>query len=144
MNRIFENNKEENEKRRRYDPINIKGKSQRLVRQKDGSTKYSNIGDTYDFKQMGTIVHETPVMNRTIDHPAQYPVGLPEQYYLACTNENDHVYEPFCGSGTSIVAAEKTGRTCYGMELDEHYCSVIIKRWQDFTGKTAIKEETHG
>jgi DNA modification methylase len=73
-------------------------------------------------------------MDRSIDHPAQYPVGLPEQYYLACTNQNDSVYEPFCGSGTSIIAAEKTGRTCYGMELDEHYCSVIIKRYIDYVG----------
>jgi DNA modification methylase len=140
LNRIFKNDTEENEKRRRYDPVNIKGKSQRLVRQKDGSTKLSNRGETFDCKQMGSICHETPVMDRSIDHPAQYPVGLPEQYYLGCTNQNDIVYEPFCGSGTSIIAAEKTGRICYGMELDEHYCSVIIKRWQDFSGKQAVKD----
>lgn len=140
LNRIFKNDTEANEKRRRYDPVNIKGKSQRLVRQKDGSTKLSNRGDSFDAKQMGSICHETPVMDRSIDHPAQYPVGLPEQYYLSCTQENDIVYEPFCGSGTSIIAAEKTGRQCYGMELDEHYCSVIIKRFQDFTGKQAVRE----
>lgn len=52
------------------------------------------------------------------------------------------LYEPFCGSGSTLIACEKTNRKCYGMELDEHYCDVIIKRWQDYTGKEAILEST--
>jgi DNA modification methylase len=47
------------------------------------------------------------------------------------------VFDPFLGSGTTLIAAEKTGRTCYGMELDPKYCDVIVKRWEDFTGKKA-------
>jgi DNA modification methylase len=97
----------------------------------------------HDNRRMGTIIRVDIYRGNSM-HPAMFPVELPETYYQACTNENDSVYEPFCGSGTSIIAAEKTGRICYGMELDEHYCGVIIKRWQDFTGKTAIKEETNG
>ena len=58
------------------------------------------------------------------------------------TNNGDCVYEPFGGSGSSLIACEKTNRHCYMMELDPKYCDVIIKRWQDFTGKTAIHEET--
>lgn len=48
----------------------------------------------------------------------------------------------FLGSGSTLMACEKTSRKCYGMELDPKYCDVIIKRWQDYTGKTAILEET--
>tara|TARA_R100001594_G_scaffold90734_1_gene125120 strand:- start:479 stop:1615 length:1137 start_codon:yes stop_codon:yes gene_type:complete len=47
------------------------------------------------------------------------------------------IYDPFMGSGTTLIACEKTNRKCYGMELDPHYCDVIIKRWEQFTGKVA-------
>lgn len=49
------------------------------------------------------------------------------------------IYDPFGGSGTTLIACEKINKTCYMMELDPHYCSVIIKRWEKFTGKKAIK-----
>ena len=45
--------------------------------------------------------------------------------------------DPFLGSGTTLIACEKTKRKCYGMELDPHYCDVIVKRWENFTGKKA-------
>lgn len=43
----------------------------------------------------------------------------------------------YLGSGSTLIACEKLGRKCYGMEIDPHYCDVILKRWEDFTGKTA-------
>lgn len=49
------------------------------------------------------------------------------------------VYEPFAGSGTTIIAAEKLGRQCYAIEIDPIYCDVIVKRWEEFTGKKAIR-----
>ena len=52
------------------------------------------------------------------------------------------VYEPFSGSGTSIVAAEQTGRICHAIELDPIYVDVAVKRWQEFTGKQAKLEST--
>jgi DNA modification methylase len=52
------------------------------------------------------------------------------------------VYEPFSGSGTSIIAAEMTGRACYAIELDAAYVDVAIIRWQEFTGEAAIHAET--
>lgn len=52
------------------------------------------------------------------------------------------VYEPFSGSGTTIIAAEMTGRSCHAIELNPAYVDVAVKRWQDFTGKQAILEST--
>lgn len=50
------------------------------------------------------------------------------------------VYEPFSGSGTTIIAAETTGRSCYAIELDPAYVDVAVKRWQKFTGEEAVLE----
>jgi len=72
-------------------------------------------------------------------HPTQKPVLLFETPILNHTLAGQICYEPFAGSGTQFVACEKLGRRCYGMEIDEHYCDVIIQRWQNFTGKTAEK-----
>ena len=47
------------------------------------------------------------------------------------------IYEPFCGTGTTLIAAEQLGRKCYGMEISPAYCDVIVKRWENLTGKTA-------
>jgi len=69
-------------------------------------------------------------------HPTQKPVSLAEW----CWNKYDagsNILDIFLGSGSTLIACEKTGRKCFGMELDEHYCSVIIERWQQFTGKKA-------
>jgi DNA modification methylase len=51
------------------------------------------------------------------------------------------VVEPFGGEGTTLIACEQLDRTCYIMELDAHYCDIIIKRWENFTGNTAVKIE---
>ena len=68
------------------------------------------------------------------EHPTQKPVELMEW----CIEKTEGtIFDPFLGSGTTLIAAEKTGRKCYGMELDPKYCDVIIKRWEDFTGKKA-------
>jgi hypothetical protein len=48
------------------------------------------------------------------------------------------VYEPFCGSGTTIIAAEMTGRICHAIDIDPAYVDVAVKRWQAFTGKEAV------
>lgn len=49
----------------------------------------------------------------------------------------DQVFDPFCGSGSSIIAAEKSGRRCTALELEPRYCDVIIRRWQEYSKKTA-------
>ena len=79
----------------------------------------------------------------TYKHPTQKPVELVKEAILNSSKEEDIVLEPFLGSGSTIVSAEQTNRICYGLELDENYCDVIIKRWQDFTGKDATLENTN-
>ena len=49
------------------------------------------------------------------------------------------VVDPFMGSGTCILAAERSGRTAYGFELDARYCDLIIQRWEEFTGREAVR-----
>ena len=75
-------------------------------------------------------------------HPAVFPVRLVEEVLAAFTNEGDLIYEPFCGSGTQILGAERTGRRCYAMELDPAYVDVALRRWQKETGEFAIEEAT--
>ena len=65
------------------------------------------------------------------------PVELVANCILDGSKEGDIVLDTFGGSGTTIVAAEQTGRRCFMMELDPHYCDVIIHRWEDLTGKKA-------
>ena len=54
------------------------------------------------------------------------------------SERGDLIYEPFCGSGTTLIAAETVGRRCFALELDPAYCDVIVKRWQEFTGQAAV------
>lgn len=71
------------------------------------------------------------------DHSAAYPVALPEFFIKAFSDTADMIYDPFLGSGTTLIAAEQLGRTCYGMEISPAYCDVIVKRWENLTGKEA-------
>lgn len=70
-------------------------------------------------------------------HGTQKPVECMLRPIINNTQKDQKVYDPFLGSGTTLIAAEKTGRICYGMEIDPHYCDVIITRWENFTGQTA-------
>ena len=72
-------------------------------------------------------------------HPTQKPVEIWNAPILNHTKEGEIVYEPFAGSGSQVIACEKTSRKCYAMELEPHYCSVIIKRFEDYSGKKAVK-----
>jgi DNA modification methylase len=78
------------------------------------------------------------------DHPTQKPVELMRRPILNHTEGKAVVYDPFLGSGTTLAAAEVTGRVCCGAELDPKYCDVIVKRWQDLTGKQATLDGHNG
>ena len=63
-----------------------------------------------------------------VDHPCQFPVELAERCVLALTNKNDIVYDPFCGVGSSLIAALKNERRAYGTELEQHYVDIGLER----------------
>ena len=71
-------------------------------------------------------------------HPGAFPVFIPETLIPIHSKPNAVVLEPFGGTGTTLIACERLGRKARLMELDPAYCDVIIKRWEDFTGNTAI------
>ena len=93
-----------------------------------------------DRKQTTILEFDRP--SRNGEHPTMKPVELFEYQMLNNTKGSDLVLDSFAGSGTTAIACEKHGRMARLMELDPKYCDVIIKRWQDFTGKQATLEGT--
>jgi DNA modification methylase len=71
-------------------------------------------------------------------HPTCKPVVMLADAMRDCSRRGDLVLDPFGGSGSTLIAAERTGRKARLLELDPHYCDVIIRRWQTVTGKRAI------
>lgn len=76
-------------------------------------------------------------------HPDVKPVRLIAKLLYNSTAKNDLVLDLFGGSGSTLMACEQMGRRCRIMEMDPHYCDVIVRRWEDFTGRKAYKEERH-
>jgi DNA modification methylase len=72
-------------------------------------------------------------------HPCQMPIALPERAIVFSSDERAKVLDPFSGSGSTLIACEKTKRRCFGIEIDPLYVQVIIDRWEKFTGKKAVK-----
>lgn len=76
-------------------------------------------------------------------HPTTKPIELVERAINNSSQRTNLVLDLFLGSGSTLIASEKTGRKCYGMELDPKYADVIVERWQNYTGKDAILESTN-
>ncbi len=74
------------------------------------------------------------------DHPTMKPVELLRRPIDWHTPPGKLIYEPFCGSGTAIIAAEMTGRRCQALELSPAFCDVAVRRWEAFTGKEARRD----
>lgn len=76
--------------------------------------------------------------NRSIDHACPKPLSVWRRFMERLTNKNTRtVYDPFLGSGTTLIAAEQLGRVCVGTEIDPAYCDVIVERWTNLTGQSA-------
>lgn len=76
------------------------------------------------------------------DHPTPKPVPMIMDIMYDVTSINDIVFDPFLGSGTTVLAAEKTKRICYGIEIDPYYVDCTIRRWQSLTGISAMNAKT--
>lgn len=86
-----------------------------------------------------TSVWEIPRPKKSKLHPTMKPVELVENAILNSSNENEIVLDLFMGGGSTLIACEKTGRVCYGMELDPKYVDVCVARWEKYTGQKATK-----
>lgn len=89
-----------------------------------------------DRKQTTVLEFERP--SRSKEHPTMKPIKLLAYLIGNSTLKNAVVLDPFGGSGSTLIACEQTGRRCRMMEIDPHYCDVIIDRWEKFTGKKAV------
>lgn len=103
----------------------------------DGSMKQEDPYFSHSHRPIGTVLRADIQRGNEFNHPARFPIALPEAYILAVTNEEDAVYDPFGGSGTTMIAAEKNNRRCFMMELNPIFGDMIITRWEKFTGKKA-------
>lgn len=113
------------ELRRWYDNLNIFGK---LLPKEEESA-----WGQWAIWEMATV------NKRTGGHPAEFPVELPARLIKMHSREGDIILDPFGGSGTTIVAAEQLGRKARLMEIDPHYCDVILSRWEQLTGRKATR-----
>ena len=126
----------------------IWNKDRIVLSRKDYHTKYepiwygwkngdSRVNPLKDRKQSDVWDIKRP--HRSDLHPTTKPVELVEKAIINSSKKNNIILDLFLGSGSTLIAAEKTKRKCYGMELDPKYCDVIIKRWEEFSGKKAKK-----
>jgi DNA modification methylase len=129
----------------------IKGDSPELRGESRPDKKYQN--DVWQIAQSQATVNLETVGTRSSglekkgkkshmvkEHPAAFPAELPRAIMTFLTGAGETVYEPFSGSGTTIIACEQLNRKCYAMEIEPRYVDVAVRRWEKFTGKTAELE----
>lgn len=114
------------------------------MRKKDGEVGgWSHAGtptqDTRIPDSVIRIMRHKGKIGEDIDHPAVFPVALPEHILLAFSNKGDVVFEPFNGSGTSLLAAQRTHRRCRAVEIAPEYVDVAIHRFQQNHPDVTIK-----
>jgi DNA modification methylase len=116
-------------------------------RQADGTTKaFGSRGEAIQpFKIPDSVIRLAPQQARNLDtsHPAMFPVGLPTVFIEAWATIGAW-FDPFLGSGTTLIAAERLGRKCYGCEIEPRYADVILRRWEAETGREAALVERLG
>ncbi len=116
---------------------------------KKGAAPHVNNIELGRFGRHRTNVWDYPsqnVLNGTTKsklslHPTAKPVALVGDAIRDCSNRNDIILDPFGGAGTTLIAAEKTGRRARLIEIDPRYVDVTIKRWQNLTGRTAVRAD---
>lgn len=102
---------------------------------------YGWFGTHKFYKSQHKSVFFYPKPNKSPLHPTMKPVSLVRDLILNSSKIGDLVYDPFGGSGTTLIACEQTRRKCLMIELDPEYCQTIINRWENLTGEKANKLE---
>jgi DNA modification methylase len=108
-----------------------KGRSGRWL----GDRKQTTVWEVANLNPFGG---ERAEENEVTGHGTQKPVEIMRRPLLNHTRLGEACYDPFLGSGSTLIAAETSGRSCYGMEIDPRYVDVAVLRWQQFTGKQAV------
>lgn len=101
----------------------------------DGNQRGASPGLAYPGNRLPTFSGS----HTATGHTAAFPVGLPQWFIRAYTDPGDVVYDPFMGSGSTLLAADREGRTGYGMEISPKYCDVICWRYQQVTGVAPVR-----
>ena len=101
--------------------------------------RFGGVGWHGDDSQSSVFEFKKP--NASKDHPTMKPVELIQAMLINSTRPGDFVYEPFAGSGSTLLACEKLGRKCLAIELEPKYCDVIVRRWEEETGLTGRRED---
>lgn len=96
------------------------------------------IKELQDTITPSTIIHEAKPQRNEL-HPTMKPINLIGRLVRNSSKPKENVFDGFGGSGSTLIACEQLGRKCYTMELDPKYVDVIIKRWEELTGKKAVK-----
>ena len=117
---------------------------------KNGSAPHINTFELGQYGRSRSNVWDYPGVNsykpgrleELAMHPTVKPVALVADAIKDCSRRNDLVLDPFAGSGTVLIAAESTGRRAAALEIDPHYVDVAIRRWQDYSGKSAVLAST--
>lgn len=97
---------------------------------------------TADFRGTVSNVYAAPPQQNNpyhALHAATFPLHLPTWLMTTFDSQAGLVFDPFLGTGTTLIAAERLGRTCFGMEIEPAYCDIVIKRWQQETGGQATR-----
>ena len=94
----------------------------------------------WDVDNLNCIGGSRQAENEATGHGTQKPVELMRRPILNHTQPGDAVYDPFLGSGSTVIAAETTGRVCYGIDIDPRWVDCVVLRWQRFTGRQAVLE----
>jgi DNA methylase/ParB-like nuclease domain len=103
-----------------------------------------NRSNVWHYAGANTFSRASDEGNLLAMHPTVKPVGLVADAMMDCTSRNDIVLDGFLGSGTTVIAAQRTGRRCYGLEIDPLYVDAIVRRWQAFTRDDARTQSRVG
>lgn len=101
-----------------------------------------NRTNVWEFPGVNTMSKQSEEGNLLALHPTVKPISLVAEALLDCSAPKEIVLDAFLGSGTTLLAAQRTGRVCYGIELDPRYVDVAVRRWQNMTGLQAVHAKT--
>jgi hypothetical protein len=101
-----------------------------------------NRTNVWQYRGVNDFGRMTEEGNLLAMHPTVKPVALVADAILDCSRRGDAIMDAFLGSGTTLIACERTGRSCYGLEIDPLYVDTAIRRWQKYTGEAAVHVAT--